>query len=68
MARHAAPFRCRQTIVPTVRRRTRGGVLPFGRHASTSGSSATHCASVKAIGRSRHGAAGDNALGPHRTL
>jgi hypothetical protein len=31
-----------------VRRRSRGGVLPFGRHASTSGSSAAHCPSVNA--------------------
>ena len=41
-----APFRCRQTIAPIVRRRSRGGVLPLGRAASTSGSSAAHRSSV----------------------
>src|SRR5689334_21483854 len=46
-ARHFAPFACRQTIASTVRRRSRGGVLAFGRHASTSGSSADHCSSVR---------------------
>ena len=45
-ARHFAPFACRQTIASTVRRRSRGGVLPFGRHASKSGSSAAHRSSV----------------------
>src|SRR4051794_6184118 len=29
-----------------VRRRSRGGVLPLGRHASSSGSSLIHCVSV----------------------
>jgi hypothetical protein len=48
IARHLAPFRCRQTIAPIVWRRSRGGVLPFGRHASRSGSSAAHRSSVNA--------------------
>src|SRR5690349_9716858 len=52
-ARQVAPFRCRQTIASIVRRRSRGGVLPFGRHASTSGSSAAHCSSVNTIARPR---------------
>src|SRR4051794_31515555 len=53
IARHFAPFACRQTIASTVRRRSRGGVLPFGRHASKSGSSAAHRSSVNTTGRSR---------------
>src|SRR5690349_24371698 len=52
-ARHFAPFACRQTIAPIVRRRSRGGVLPFGRHASTSGASAAHRSSVNTIPLSR---------------
>jgi hypothetical protein len=48
-ARHFAPFACRQTIASTVRRKSRGGVFPFGRHASKSGASATHCSSVNTI-------------------
>jgi len=52
-ARHFAPFACRQTIASTVRRRSRGGVLPFGRHASISGSRAAHCPSVSTILLSR---------------
>src|SRR5689334_6632886 len=39
MARHLAPFWCRQTIADMVRRRSFGAVLPLGRHASISGSS-----------------------------
>src|SRR3982751_1092551 len=46
MARHLAPFSCRQTMAESVRRRSWGGVLPLGRHASISGSSLIHCASV----------------------
>ena len=46
MARHFAPFTCRQMIASIVRRRCLSGVLPFGRHPSSSGSSAAHCSSV----------------------
>src|SRR3954447_14371781 len=46
MARHLAPFSCRQTIAEIIRRRSWGGVLPLGRHASISGSSLIQCASV----------------------
>src|SRR3954468_24902563 len=46
MARHLAPFWCRQTIAESVRRRSWGGVLPLGRLASTSGSNSAHCAFV----------------------
>src|SRR4051812_18246127 len=46
MARHLAPFSCRQTMAEIVRRRSWGGVLPLGRHASISGSSLIHCVSV----------------------
>src|SRR3954462_5608311 len=46
MARHLAPFSCRQTIAEMVRRRSFGCVLPLGRHASTNGSSLVQCASV----------------------
>jgi hypothetical protein len=45
MARHLAPFSCRQRMAAIVRRRSFGGVLPLGRHASISGSSHTQCAS-----------------------
>src|SRR5215210_5445182 len=45
MARHLAPFSCRQTIAEMVRRRSFGCVLPLGRHASTNGSKLIHCAS-----------------------
>jgi hypothetical protein len=48
MERHLAPFRWRQTIASIVRRRSRGGVLPLGRHASISGSSAAHSSFVTA--------------------
>src|SRR5215210_5630127 len=46
MARHLAPFLCRQTMAEIVRRRSWGGVLPLGRQASISGSSLIQCASV----------------------
>src|SRR3954462_6968847 len=46
MARHLAPFSCRQTIAEMVRRRSFGCVLPLGRHASTNGSKLIQCASV----------------------
>src|SRR5215213_10106101 len=46
MARHLAPFSCRQRMAESVRRRSWGGVLPLGRHCSTSGSSRPHCVSV----------------------
>lgn len=48
-ARQAAPFLCRQMIASIVRRRSRGGTLPLGRTASTSGSRAAHCSSVNTI-------------------
>src|SRR3954451_16981042 len=46
MARHLAPFSCRQTIAEIIRRRSWGGVLPLGRHASISGSRSIHAPSV----------------------
>ena len=46
MARQRAPFVCRQMIAPIVRRSSSGRVLPLGRHASISGSSAAHRSSV----------------------
>src|SRR5829696_3321675 len=46
MARHLAPFSCRQRMAVIVRRRSCGGVLPLGRQASISGSSLIQCASV----------------------
>src|SRR4051794_23029205 len=46
MARHLAPFSCRQRMAEIVRRRSRGGVLPWGRHVSISGSSLIQCASA----------------------
>src|SRR3954466_14979478 len=46
MARHLAPFSCRQTIAEIVRRRSWGGVLPWGRHASISASRSSHAPSV----------------------
>src|SRR3954467_15642186 len=46
MARHLAPFACRQTIAEIVRRRSFGAVLPLGRHASISGSRSIHAPSV----------------------
>src|SRR3954462_13647747 len=46
MARHLAPFSCRQRMAEIVRRRSWGGVLPLGRQASISGSSLIQCASV----------------------
>src|SRR3954471_11604920 len=45
MARHLAPFTCRQRMAEIVRRRSFGAVLPLGRHASISGSSLIQCAS-----------------------
>jgi hypothetical protein len=45
-ARHLAPFSCRQRMASSVRRRSCGGVLPLGRHCSTSSSSIAHCVSV----------------------
>src|SRR5215210_6756360 len=45
MARHLAPFSCRQRMAEIVRRRSFGAVLPLGRHASISGSSLIQCAS-----------------------
>src|SRR3954470_7466615 len=46
MARHLAPFSCRQRMAEIVRRRSRGGVLPLGRHVSISGSRSIHAPSV----------------------
>src|SRR3954470_1879954 len=46
MARHLAPFACRQTIAESVRRKSFGAVLPLGRHASISGSRSLHAPSV----------------------
>src|ERR671920_53560 len=45
--RRLAPLSCRQMIASIVRRRSWCCVLPRGRHASMSGPSAAHCASVK---------------------
>src|SRR3954465_9231222 len=45
MARHLAPFSWRQRMAEIVRRRSWGGVLPLGRHASISGSSLIQYAS-----------------------
>ena len=45
IARHLAPFSCRQMIASTVRRNSCGSVLPRGRTASTKGASAAHRAS-----------------------
>src|ERR1044072_9223595 len=45
MARHLAPFSCRQRMAEIVRRRSWGGVLPLGRHASISSSRLIQCAS-----------------------
>jgi hypothetical protein len=47
--RHFAPFWCRQRVAEIVRRKSRGGVLPLGLHASISGSSIPHCASVSIV-------------------
>lgn len=49
MARHLAPFRCRQRIAERVRCRSRGGVSALGRQTSTSGSSSDHCASLSIV-------------------
>jgi hypothetical protein len=49
IARHAAPFRCRQTIASRVRRSCLGGTLARGRHASTNGSKAAHSASASTV-------------------
>jgi hypothetical protein len=49
MARHLAPFRQRQMMASTVRRRFEGGTLACGRQASTRGSSTAHCASVSTM-------------------
>src|SRR4051812_31144566 len=46
MARHLAPFWCRQTMAEIVRRRSWGGLLPLGRHVSISGSRSIHAPSV----------------------
>src|SRR3954453_13013168 len=46
MARHLAPFSCRQTIAEIVRRRSWGGGLPLGRDASIRGSRSIHAPSV----------------------
>src|SRR5215218_1348823 len=46
MARHLAPFSCRQRMAEIVRRRSWGGVLPLGRHVSISGSRSIHAPSV----------------------
>ena len=45
-ARHLAPFVQRQMIASTVRLRSEGGTLAWGRQASTKGSNSAHCASV----------------------
>src|SRR3982751_6175895 len=46
MARHLAPFSCRQRMAEIVRRRSFGAVLPLGRHVSISGSRSIHAPSV----------------------
>ncbi len=46
MARHFAPFVQRQMMASTVRLRSEGGTLAWGRQASTKGSNAAHCACV----------------------
>src|SRR5829696_4405351 len=46
MARHLAPFWWRHRMAERVRRRSCGGVLPFGRHASIRGSRRAHCPSL----------------------
>src|SRR3954466_4006597 len=46
MARHLAPFSCRQRMAEIVRRRSFGAVLPLGRHAAIRGSRLIHCAST----------------------
>ena len=40
---------CRPKMASIVRRRSCGGVLPFARHASTSGPSASQCATVNIV-------------------
>lgn len=45
MDRHFVPFWGRQKIADMVRRRSRGGVLPFGRTASITGSQIDHASS-----------------------
>jgi hypothetical protein len=58
MARHLAPFWCRQRIALTVRRRLLGGgTFAGGRHASTSGSSTAHCSFVSSNFALRKGSA-----------
>jgi hypothetical protein len=54
--RHLAPFWCRQRMAETVRRRSCGGVLPFGRHASIRGSRRAHCPSLSLAPPHRGGA------------
>jgi hypothetical protein len=49
MARHLAPFVQRQMMASTVRRRSDGGTLAWGRQASTRGSSTAHRASVSTV-------------------
>ena len=44
--RHLALFWCHPRMAKIVRCRSYGAVLPFGRHASISGSSIAHCVSV----------------------
>ena len=63
--RHFAPFRHRQTIASTVRRRFDGGTLACGRQASTRGSSTDHSASVKTILAS---ASAETTWSPDQTL
>ncbi len=53
-ARHLAPFRQRQMIASTVRRRFDGGTLACGRQASTNGASTAHCSSVNPQPSIRH--------------
>ncbi|GJE68234.1 HTH-type transcriptional activator RhaS [Methylorubrum aminovorans] len=45
LARHLAPFWCRYRMAESVRCRSCGGVIAFGRQACTSSSRAAHCAS-----------------------
>jgi hypothetical protein len=45
-AQHFAPFWCRHRIALSIRRRSYGGVLPNGRHASTNGSKTVYCSSL----------------------
>lgn len=49
VARHVVPFRQRQMIASTVRRRFDDRALARGRQASTSRAGAAHCSSVGAM-------------------